>query len=386
MTSLAGPKRRPAGRKQDILSAARSLFVERGYPSVTMAMIADRVGITAGALYRHHRSKSELLVRVFEESFRHLTRPLPAESLEDAFDNLLSLEVASSSVAELWRREARYLPQEPRDAILAALFAWVGQCEQLIRSARPELSSAQVSLLSWALQSVLVMPASVAQGVAKETVDNCRYGSLHAIERTDLEPMSVGPTTQDEACFSVRSTRERLLLSAISRFGENGFRDTSMTEIGADVGVTGPNLYQYFSSKADLFQAAYARCASTAWTLLGQAASRAASPEQIVRSLVVEHVRLGRLWAQTRFGPFGNDDVNAFVHRERAEYVSEWVHTVQAARPALDRGAAQVRVQIALTLIDDMLSTRFLARQQGFAENLASIASAVLLDDLDDAR
>jgi AcrR family transcriptional regulator len=50
----AAVRRRPKDRKQQILVQARDLFLGLGYPNVSMAMIADRVGITAGALYRHY--------------------------------------------------------------------------------------------------------------------------------------------------------------------------------------------------------------------------------------------------------------------------------------------------------------------------------------------
>ena len=46
----AAVRRRPKDRKQQILVQARDLFLGLGYPNVSMAMIADRVGITAGAL------------------------------------------------------------------------------------------------------------------------------------------------------------------------------------------------------------------------------------------------------------------------------------------------------------------------------------------------
>lgn len=49
-----------------ILTAARALFLERGYARTTMRDIARSLGITQGALYYHYRSKEELLERMVE--------------------------------------------------------------------------------------------------------------------------------------------------------------------------------------------------------------------------------------------------------------------------------------------------------------------------------
>ena len=53
-------------RKEDILAAARSLFLNRGFATVTMQDIADEAGISAGAIYRYYPSKDELIRSYFE--------------------------------------------------------------------------------------------------------------------------------------------------------------------------------------------------------------------------------------------------------------------------------------------------------------------------------
>jgi AcrR family transcriptional regulator len=46
-----------------IREAARSLFRERGFDAATLRAIAERAGMGASSIYRHVRSKQELLVR-----------------------------------------------------------------------------------------------------------------------------------------------------------------------------------------------------------------------------------------------------------------------------------------------------------------------------------
>ncbi len=51
-------------------------------------------------------------------------------------------------------------------------------------------------------------------------------------------------------------TRRRLLEIAIAKFGERGYRATSVSEIAREAGLTQAAAYAYFSSKEDLFDAA----------------------------------------------------------------------------------------------------------------------------------
>ena len=54
-------------RREDILEAARSLFLNRGFAAVTMQDIASEAGISAGAIYRYYPSKDELAHAFFEQ-------------------------------------------------------------------------------------------------------------------------------------------------------------------------------------------------------------------------------------------------------------------------------------------------------------------------------
>lgn len=53
-------------RRDDILAAARSLFLNRGFTNVTMQDIADEAGISAGAIYRYYPGKDDLIRAYFE--------------------------------------------------------------------------------------------------------------------------------------------------------------------------------------------------------------------------------------------------------------------------------------------------------------------------------
>lgn len=52
-----------------ILASARDLYLEGGAGAVTMRGVADRVGVTATALYRHFDSKEDLLGELITQAF-----------------------------------------------------------------------------------------------------------------------------------------------------------------------------------------------------------------------------------------------------------------------------------------------------------------------------
>ena len=59
-TRAEGIRRRPKDRKAQIARASAEAFSVLGYYGVSMEAIANRVGISAAALYRHYSSKYEL--------------------------------------------------------------------------------------------------------------------------------------------------------------------------------------------------------------------------------------------------------------------------------------------------------------------------------------
>jgi AcrR family transcriptional regulator len=55
--------------RERILASAASLFAEHGFEGASMPAIAKASGITAGAIYKHFKSKGELLLEVVKRSF-----------------------------------------------------------------------------------------------------------------------------------------------------------------------------------------------------------------------------------------------------------------------------------------------------------------------------
>lgn len=88
--------------KSRIVAAARALYFERGPDAVTMRGVAERVGVTATALYRHFADKDAILREVMGEGsrllgshlFRALEAPTPLERLRATANAYLDFALA----------------------------------------------------------------------------------------------------------------------------------------------------------------------------------------------------------------------------------------------------------------------------------------------------
>ena len=58
--------------QSEILEAARAIFIKEGYDGFSMRILADRMGYSAAATYRHFKSKEEIFQRLADESFSAL--------------------------------------------------------------------------------------------------------------------------------------------------------------------------------------------------------------------------------------------------------------------------------------------------------------------------
>ena len=53
--------------KDEILNVSLKLFAERGFDAVSTSMIAEQLGITKGALYRHFENKQSIFDAIFQK-------------------------------------------------------------------------------------------------------------------------------------------------------------------------------------------------------------------------------------------------------------------------------------------------------------------------------
>lgn len=124
-------------------------------------------------------------------------------------------------------------------------------------------------------------PATHAQAGTGLGVDQLSPTEVHEVEPS--EPASTDGRGETKG----ERTRRRLLEIAIDRFGERGYRSTSVSEIARSAGLTQAAAYAYFTNKEVLFDAAVDADAAAA---IAEAADRTEGvpPNQLVPMLLVQ--------------------------------------------------------------------------------------------------
>lgn len=62
--------------RQEILDAARDLFVKEGYDATSIRKIADRIGASSGILYHYFEDKPAIMAQLVAEAFAQLSQRL----------------------------------------------------------------------------------------------------------------------------------------------------------------------------------------------------------------------------------------------------------------------------------------------------------------------
>jgi AcrR family transcriptional regulator len=93
-----------------ILSAAREMFAEKGFESVTMRAIADRIEYTPTAIYHHFASKQALLSELCEQDFDGLARSFVGNvTLTDPVERLKAIGNVYLRFAEEYPSQYRFM-------------------------------------------------------------------------------------------------------------------------------------------------------------------------------------------------------------------------------------------------------------------------------------
>jgi AcrR family transcriptional regulator len=150
--------------------------------------------------------------------------------------------------------------------------------------------------------------------------------------------------------------RAAILSAAADLFRERGFRATSLDDIGAAAGISGPAIYRYFASKHDLL-AVMIEEAAVAWReTVDEVLDRDTPPLTTLENLIDAAVALELKNGNLR-GVFHQErrmlDDNARRRLARLDRVTmaEWVHLLCEVNPGLTDEDARV----AVVMIDGML-------------------------------
>lgn len=194
-------------RDQAILEAAADLFLERGFHTVRLDDIGERVGITGPAIYRHFANKEEILVTLFDQAMDHLLLLVAVEDPDRSdphavLDALVRAQVdfaladrrlvsvyarEGRSLSDPWRRQVRRRHREHVDRWRAALGACHPQrTEDEIHSAAHACIGMTLSVAQWPQE------ARETAGLRDLLISMLR-AAIAALDDVPVEP-SIGET------------------------------------------------------------------------------------------------------------------------------------------------------------------------------------------------
>ncbi|MET0899731.1 MAG: TetR/AcrR family transcriptional regulator [Mycobacterium sp.] len=374
-SASGGVRRRPKNRKAQIARAAAEAFSRQGYHAVGMDDIAARVGITATALYRHYSGKYEL----FRDATLALGQQLadatafadratdaaPEEELRQVFTALVATAMANRESGGLYRWEWRYLRGDDSAALMRDIRLVHRRIQRPLVVLRPELTAKERWILSTAALSVIgsivdhrvKLPAAEIRTLLLDLATTVSWTSQAADAPVPIPPQALAITEQ----LTDRAGRyEALLHHSLMLFNKQGYRETTMEEIAAAVGIPTSGIYRYFSGKRDVLTAVFRRAADrVAADLSATLAGGHAEPAEALRGLVAAYVasafanpELGYVY-YTEHVHLPPADRAVLVDVQRAT-INTWVELLCAARADVSAARARFTIHAAMALVIDV--------------------------------
>ncbi|MEU8651680.1 TetR/AcrR family transcriptional regulator [Streptomyces sp. NPDC048737] len=155
----------PRTRRAEILAASVPLFARDGFANVTNGQIAEAVGLTPSALYRHYPGKVDILAAACLQAAGLLAQGVERSLHEVAGPHDAVVALAATYVAYCFEHtelnsvaeaELAGLPADLRRPLVVAQREHIAVWEQQLRLARPELYPRQARVLVHAGFGVVV--------------------------------------------------------------------------------------------------------------------------------------------------------------------------------------------------------------------------------------
>jgi AcrR family transcriptional regulator len=157
--------------------------------------------------------------------------------------------------------------------------------------------------------------------------------------------------------MSRRPRREQILDRAADLFAARGFHGTSVQDVGAACGISGPALYRHFASKDAMLAEMLVGISER---LLSEARARTAGstgPRAALAALLAWHVDFALehralIVVQDRDWDSLPDDARARVRRLQRAYIDLWVDQLESIVAGVGRTEATARVRAVFGLLN----------------------------------
>jgi AcrR family transcriptional regulator len=380
--------RRAAGRREEFVTSACALIGQRGYDGVTIKDVADALGVTAPALYRHFPSKHALLAAAISEALA--VAEAAAAQAHDSGPSAIIAALAEAAVDQrnLWvllHRESRHLDHDTRAELVHRYGALVDTVGAAIAAERGRVGGTEAVTLARAVLAALSAPSQYRLNLPKTELTAELSAVANRIVHADLSlPRALPPpTTHLRRPFEpTLDRREEILAAAAAQFAGRGFHAVTMEEIGAAVSMAGPSIYNHFGAKAELL-------AAILWRLIDWIdadMTRAVAGHDTVTDALLQLYRdYGEVAAQhpELFDVFTVEGVNLPAGEKRRigaahdAFVARWAALLRRAHPRLSAGAARVQVCASLAVVNE-LGTSTGADRGGADTRAVSLALAAV--------
>ncbi|UGT55088.1 TetR/AcrR family transcriptional regulator [Nocardia asteroides] len=362
--------RRPKNRRAQIAIEAAAAFSSKGYHGVSMHDIAGRLGISSTALYRHYRSKYALfreeLFRLAQLTVDAVTLAADAADLapRERYERIISAAVdetiANRPTVALARWERRFLTGEDRRELDDLFAVAVRRLGNELAQERPELRRDDIAVRSVTAFSVIGSIGDHRSSLPAKRLARLLQSACCALLEIDL-PAPVHPQhTEPVLPVPAPFMHELLLTRAVDLFYENGYKNVTMGEIAASVGLASASaIYHYYGSKSNLLTAAFRRAADLSASVIGPTVAGAASPEQALSQLIQMYVEGSfdaRALTYVYYAEFRNVAPADRVALKRIQklVVSEWTKLLVLVRPELSKAEARILVHAGFALVVDL--------------------------------
>lgn len=397
---IDAPRRtRPKDRKWQILATAADLFRTHGYAEVGMSDIAAAVGIVPSALYRHYRSKHDLLAAVLDDALDQYAQALAnVDAAQQIGDLLPTATVQSRAFDLIWTRDRGHLSCTEHRALVERVRGLTAQVADLIALECRE-HSIPADVIAWAVMSVLEWPShrplEVVTGeqvplLSAVTATIVRTGCSAELPESERSVSGgVPPLAPGDGLLPV-SRREALLTTAITLFATRGYPNVSLDDIGEIVGIAGPSVYNHFGSKREILVNGLTRAFEMMWLDAAHALRQTADPAVALDDLIEIHARFTYdHWdlATVCLSHFAllDEQEQRVLGRSYLDYVAEYRRLLLACRPELRPDQAQSLVDLALAINMGVVRVPGI-RDEHLPQYSARLARAVLATQLTTSR
>ncbi len=360
------------------------MFARDGFANVSMQDIADAVAVRPSALYRHFRSKDDLLFQVVHEALITLRAAVEEASInEDALANLTRTALDNRATGALWQRESRHLDPDLRAKLRAEVVATQREVKNIVARTRPTITFTQHDLLAWAIIDALTsisfqrieLPRADYEDLLAGIVDDALHAQL---------PRPTSATTVAADGLERASRRPDQLVAVATRlFAERGYQSVGIDDVAAATGITGPSVYKHFDSKLDLLVPVMMNGAKELQDAADHAISQAKDDREALRRLMASYAEfsfahsdvMDLLIAETAHLP---EPEHSTIREAQRAYIAQWASLLERVHPSIPLSHARVRLQAALSVTNDVARTPHLRANADTLPTVCAIGRAIL--------